>query len=484
MTGMRKFKWVGALAFGLVSLTGSAIDRGMRYEKWHNDYKDTVVYKIFMKPKNTKTMGTNLEDAMDIVRRIEKWTGGMHQIAYLVGWQFEGHDSKYPSWSEVGRLVTYPGADTPLAALRRAMRDAKGHNADLSLHINMDDAYTNAPDWQAYWDAGAICRAKDGKPAKYQVFCGEQSYQVNHIKEWEAGLAQKRIRGLVEMIPELKDSKTIHIDAFFGTKDAFLGTSYKDDEKAMDKCIDLLHELGIDVTTELLFDMDHIGFFPTVYHNNMDERHRLQVRPEVMCGGDQEWCCRDMNWYCFGETWHARAPDGGVIYPEAWGESHWGDLSKNGMKDAKKFLKGLYTHSMLCRWYNNHAPIRHEVDADHYKVYRKDGVLCDVRIADRRLVVTENARTVVEDGDMLLDFAEPDGAKLIAYSAKGCERTFELPGAMMGAKKFTGLLLPSETPVTLVPADGKVRVKLGAGEGLCLKEVKWCAKRSLAGFVE
>ena len=458
-----------AVAVAVMAMTAGAVERGMRYDKWHNDYKDTVVYKIFMKGKTSPTVGTNLSDAMDIIRRIEKWTGGMHQIAYLVGWQFEGHDSKYPSWSEVGRKLSYPGTDTPLAALRQAMRDAKRHNADLSLHINMDDAYTNAPDWQAYWDAGAICRTKDGKPAKYQVFAGEQSYQVNHIREWEAGLAQKRIRALVGMLPELKDSKTIHIDAFFGTKDDFLGTSYKDDEKAIDKCIDLWHELGIDVTTELLFDMDHVGFFPTVYHNNMDERHRLQVRPEVLCGGDQEWCCRDMNWYCFGETWHARPPDGGCVYPEAWGESHWGDITKNGMQDARRFLKGLYTHSMLCRWYNGHAPVRHEVDAEHYRVCRKDGVLCDVRIADRNLTVTENGRLVAEGGDMLLDFAEPDGAKLIAYSAKGCDRTFELPKTMRGVRKFAGLLLPSETPLAFEPADGKVRVKLAAGEGFCVK---------------
>ena len=449
-----------------------AVARGMRYAKWHNDYKDAVVYKIFMKAKDEPAMATNLADAMDIVRRIEKWTGGMHQIAYLVGWQFEGHDSKYPSWSEVGRQVAYPGTDTPLAALRQAMRDARRHNTDLSLHINMNDAYTNAPDWQAYLEAGAICRAKDGQPAKYQVFCGEQSYQVNHIREWEAGLAQRRIRAIIEMIPELRDAKTIHIDAFFGTQDEFLGTSYKDDEKAIDKCIDLWHELGIDVTTELLFDMDHIGFFPTVYHNNMDERHRLQVRPEVMCGGDQEWSCRDMNWYCFGETWHARAPDGGVVYPEAWGESHWGDLARSSMQDGKKFLRGLFTHTLLCRWYNRHAPVRHEVDAVHYKVHRRGGVLCDVRIADRRLTVTQNGRVVAEGGDMLLDFAEPDGAKLIAYSKAGCDRTFELPEAMGGVKRFAGLRLPSEQPVELTPVEGKIRVTLSAGEGFCVQEAE------------
>lgn len=464
---------VVALGAILLSTTAFAVPRGMRYDKWHNDYKDAIVYKIFMKGKGSKTMGVNLTDAMRIIERIRRWSGGMHQIAYLVGWQFDGHDSKYPSWSEVGPLVSYPGASTPLEALRKAMRDARALNADLSLHINMNDAYTNAPDWKAYWDAGAICRTADGQPAKYQVFAGEQSYQVNHIREWEAGLAQKRIRGLLEMLPELKDAKTIHIDAFFGTKDAYLKTSYKDDEKAIDKCIDLWHELGIDVTTELLFDMDHVGFFPTVYHNNMDERHRLQVRPEVLCGGDQEWCCRDMNWYCFGETWHARAPDGGCIYPEAWGESHWGDLGRRSLEgDGKNFLKGLFTHSLLCRWYNGHAAVRHEVDADTYRVFREGGVTCCVRIADRNLTILENGRTVADGGDMLLDFAEPDGAKLIAYSAGGCSRFFELPKPMCGVKSFKGLVLPAEKPVELVPENGKVLVKLGAGEGFCVKEAK------------
>ena len=95
-----------------------------------------------------------------------------------------------------------------------------------------------------------------------------------------------------------------------------------------------------------------------------------------------------------------------------------------------------------------------------------------MRITDRHLTVTENGRTVVDGGDMLLDFAEPDGAKLIAYSEKGCDRTFELPKAMKGEKKFSGLLLPTEDPLMLEPVDGKVRVRLSEGEGFCVKGVK------------
>jgi hypothetical protein len=48
---------------------------------------------------------------------------------------------------------------------------------------------------------------------------GEDMYNVVYPKEWEAGLAQRRIDGLIQMIPELKEGHTIHIDVFIANRD-------------------------------------------------------------------------------------------------------------------------------------------------------------------------------------------------------------------------------------------------------------------------
>jgi hypothetical protein len=44
------------------------------------------------------------------------------------------------------------------------------------------------------------------------------SYQMSYTQEWKTGLAQKRIDVLIELIPELLEGKTFHIDAFLGAR--------------------------------------------------------------------------------------------------------------------------------------------------------------------------------------------------------------------------------------------------------------------------
>jgi len=41
----------------------------------------------------------HITDVLDRIRVIDALTRGIPKIMYLVGWQFQGHDSKYPSWS-------------------------------------------------------------------------------------------------------------------------------------------------------------------------------------------------------------------------------------------------------------------------------------------------------------------------------------------------------------------------------------------------
>ena len=433
---------------------------GIRYGSWLNHYRDSCVYKIGLKGKHLKEPYTTMEQAMDIIRRVHDFSGGIHQVVYLCGWQFDGHDSKYPSWAEVGQHVAYGGEATPLLALRRFVRDAREYGADVSLHINMNDAYTNAPNWQAYVDADAICRRKDGSLQPYQVFDGEQSYQINHEREWKSGLAARRIDALLKMIPELRESKTIHIDAFFGDASPYHGLDYKEDMVWCDKIVDYWRSKGMDVTTELLSDVDQIGYFPMVYHFNLDERHRVAVDPAVLCGGDGEWSVRNMNFYSFDDAWKARTPDAGVVYPEAWGEGHFADLKGHHVADAGAFLCKLVRTTMMNAWYNKFRPVRHVVDAETYRVEWTGGVVSEVRMADRRLSVTEKNRTVVDGGDFFLDYED---GKILAYSADGCSREFVLPPLLAKEKCFKGRFWPSGAPASFAAQDGKIKIELPKG---------------------
>jgi hypothetical protein len=74
-------------------------------QPWRHDYSQTLVMKIFLcrQDSNGKVGKVYLtfEQALDVIRKLDNVTLGVPKVIYLVGWQFTGHDSGYPSWSVV-----------------------------------------------------------------------------------------------------------------------------------------------------------------------------------------------------------------------------------------------------------------------------------------------------------------------------------------------------------------------------------------------
>lgn len=436
----------------------------MKLDRFFNTYHDSAVYKIYIKDKKENHVRTTLDQAMDYIRAIHDYSGGMHQVVYLVGWQYAGHDSKYPSWGNVGDQCKSSFSQDPREALRAMMREARKYKADVSLHINMNDAYTNSPLWQAYVDNDLLCRDANGNIVKGRVFGGEQSYPISHLKEWRSGFAKKRIHELLELLPELKDARTIHIDALFGHESPGDGISFKDDIAAIDECARYWHELGIDVTIEHLPSYDQIGYFPYVYHLNLDERHKVLYPPSLICGGTGYSVRSRIDYY--NKLWQCTMPNAGCIYEEAWGAAHWGDRM-GPFKPSGAFLGNLFHTIILYAYYNKSYPVKHGIDRENYTVERANGVVSNIRMKDRALTVTDNGRTVVVDHDFFLDFPDNDG-KILAFSENGCDRTFKLPPSFADAKVLTGKRYPDGADVRLSVEGDSVRIVLTPETSLVL----------------
>jgi hypothetical protein len=199
------------------------------------------------------------EQTLEMTRRIHNLTLGVPQVNYLVGWHHEGHDSKYPDWSEVNRHLKRDGDETPLESLQWLMREARQYKATISLHLNMMDAYPDSPLWDEYVEKDIIAKDKDGNVIKGKEWGGMHSYQMSYTQEWKMGLAQKRIDGILEMIPELVEGKTIHIDAFLGERPGegrgqlispYLGYTKEEELATQRKIFRYWRDRGIDVTSE------------------------------------------------------------------------------------------------------------------------------------------------------------------------------------------------------------------------------------------
>ena len=86
-------------------------------------------------------------DALNVARRIDNITLGLPKIVYLVGWQYSGHDSKYPAWDKVNERLKRSEDPTALDSLKLLIREARAFNTTISLHLNMIDAFTDSPLW-------------------------------------------------------------------------------------------------------------------------------------------------------------------------------------------------------------------------------------------------------------------------------------------------------------------------------------------------
>ena len=255
---------------------------------WMHDYSQTVVMKLFLCSRdsvgNVKHVYLKFADALDEIKKIDQLTLGIPKIIYLVGWQFTGHDSGYPSWEKVNNNLKRPQDSTALQSLHWLINEAKKYHTTVSLHINMIDAFKNSPLWKTYFENDIIIKNKNGEPIPGEIFDGMQSYQISYAREWKLGYAQKRINALLKMLPELKEAGTIHIDAFHSiqpirSKDTIssplLGSTVNDEIEAQRKIFRYWRIKGIDVTSEgdiyWLRKDPFIGLQPMSWHFDMND---------------------------------------------------------------------------------------------------------------------------------------------------------------------------------------------------------------------
>ncbi len=251
---------------------------------WLLPYHQSLVYKTMNAYKdaegNLKEVHLTFSQTFELIERIHHMTLGIPQVVYLTGWQYNGHDSKYPAWEEVNEALKRPEDATALDSLRWLMREARARfGARVSLHINMMDAYEDSPYWDEYVAKDIIAKDLHGNVIPGKQWGGMVSYQMSYTQEWKTGLAQKRIDKLIAMIPELVESGTIHIDAFLGRrpgKDAidqpispYLGYPKEEEAETQRKIYRYWRDQGIDVTSEWAYglrDDRMVGLQPWCWH--------------------------------------------------------------------------------------------------------------------------------------------------------------------------------------------------------------------------
>lgn len=425
---------------------------------FRHTYSQCLAYKIFCADKAHPDQNlVAFEEVLRFIRVIHDITDGLEQVVYLVGWQFDGHDSKYPAWSEVNARLKRPQDPDARASFCWLAAEAQKYNAFVSVHINMSDAYESSPLWGEYRKHGLIVLGPEGQPYKAGVWGGEQSYLVDKVKEWKSGHAKKRIDALVELLPFLKASGSVHIDAF-----GLIGQN-EDLRQAVYGIFDCWRGLGIDVTTEY-FDFELVGRLPMVYHLNLSEESRIKYPASVVCGGG-DGCNQRLR--RTDEGW-AHLPEAGCLYEEAWGVSIDGDLGVGGLSGI---VGKLCTRTLPWTFLNRHRALSYENGADVYRVRFDGGVETAVRKSDRRLTLREGGRTLVDGGDVFMPALWTKGGEWFVYSRDGGTRTWPAPEAWKGKPEVHAFALSDDgrAPATVMPLrDGSLTVQLNPGQAFAL----------------
>lgn len=475
-----------ALEGGIATIEAEVLDKGRSLKAatevvvrpFYRDYHQTLVLKLFLgmegepverlaqEPlfqKNHDVLCT-FEEALDVIRKTDHLTRGIPKIVYLVGWQKGGHDHGYPSWDEVNPRLKRAQDATALDSLRWLIREARTYHTTVSLHINMVDAYRQSPLWEEYVSRDCLAKDEGGNLLVAGIqMQGEDMYNVVYPREWEEGLAQRRIDRLIDMIPELREGHTIHVDVFIAQRENARPISpwhAKPENGGLtpDRYVDtqrqIFHywrERGFDVTGEGIFWAHPPGegftglqpmswWYPGDPGYQMDIPECLMARGRTDRGGDGD--------FRFGSSMH--------------GEDIW-------IKD-KENMPGFL--GMFCRttlpWYFLSRLEREKFEND--VLYYKDGVLA--RIEGGHKVIRRGDLVLREDDNLFVPALWKD-KEIIAYSGLGyTDRCWMLPEDWRDVQRvdLSRITLDGCSPLkkNAPVVDGKLVLSLAKDEAIAV----------------
>ncbi|MDR3711567.1 MAG: endo-alpha-N-acetylgalactosaminidase family protein [Puia sp.] len=372
--------------------------------------RGSISYKIFMDEPTAKDPVTTMDQLDKIVTAIYHITDGLPQIAYLVGWQYHGHDTGYPSfdqWNE--RLGSRAGVYERSAYYRSHL------NTCLSYHINIDDAYRS----NKGFDTAIMATDFDGGPMFWQMFHSDTAFHISHTKDLQTGSIFKRLDALFKTVPV---RQVVHIDAMrtincnpVWEKDS-LGVA-EELEQGLKPIMRWLRDRGIAVTTEGQNGMPHelTGVVAGVYHLDEPSEANLMIRHRKLLGGG--WQEGRGRLECgLGTSLHED-----LAYRKVG--NNWGFT-----KDWGVLRERIYLGSLLYLYYQERQLVDASKKTEGWALKFDDGTTVAIDTKNDHLLVSRGDLVIARDDDRFV----PLDHSIYVYSKAGGAREWMLPAAFRG----------------------------------------------------
>ncbi len=417
-------------------------------------YHQTLTMKLFMskakfdgklkrKDNGESEIFLTCEQALEVIRQMDNLTLGIPKIVYLVGWQYNGHDSKYPAWFEGNEKLKRPGDANTLESLRWLMKKAEKYHTTVSLHINMFDAYEDSPLWDTYVKNDIIAKNTDGT-----VRACEWGYPVSYAQEWKTGFAQKRIDSLCSLLP-IQKAGTVHIDAFHtwppvpvfgndgsyradlskGVISPYLKFTVDDETEAQRNIFRYWASKGIDVTSEgvdFLRETSFEGYQAMAWWFGGLDKY-LKYPAYYYCGGqdNSEWG------KLFGSSMHGE------------------DIVKKDPQNLPDFIHQFCTKTAIW-YYLNQLERQYIVFNDDYKSVQFSNKV-NTSLSNGNFMLKQGDVTLVENDDVFIPALWIQKPSIIAYSKNGYQnKMWTLPQGWSKVKKVE---------LSVISASGKKKME-------------------------
>ena len=403
------------------------------------DYSKCMVMKLGMahpekKIPNKSHVKLTFSDALEYIKKIDNITQGITKIYYLVGWQYLGHDDKYPDFFEVNEALKRPEDKTAYDSFKWFCEEAKKYHSVISVHINFNDAYDNAPSFGEFVKNNALIRKKNGKIDPIENYNGRKCYKTCLKAYWETGLFKKMFDRFIETFPFIAETGTIHVDNFQCYKNYAPYISIREMQDARREMIKYVHNKGIDITSEFTYKendslpnkpifglprdhfrketMDTVGLIPLSWWcYRMTEKELVETPPSVYCGGE------------FREKKYNK-----LLYGNMHGEDI---VIKENNNWAEDFIYRFATYQVPCHFLNSHKRLAINGKGSNLSCIFSDGI---VSYAKGEKITLNNK--LIKDGDTLfLPFVHKE-KQYIAYSVKGDIRIWDIPEKNLKSAKI------------------------------------------------
>lgn len=468
--------YIFTLVYFVVSVNAQIIKAPAQIPKpevnWHHSYHQTLLMKLFLSDveaekgegkqkkmcdKGDSKVIVNFEQALEIIKKVDLLTVGIPKIIYLVGWQYNGHDSKYPAWDEVNPKLKRSQDETALQSMKWLMEEAFKYNTTVSVHINMMDALNDSPLWNIYMENNIIAKNVDG--TLRNALWG---WLISYAQEWETGYAQKRIDRICEMLP-LKRAGTVHIDAFHtwaplepkGPLSPYLGHSVEKETEAQMKIFKYWEKKGIDLTSEFvsayrLFTFE--GFQPASWHLDLSVEQYMAWPASYYCGGVDP----GERGKLFGSSMHGE------------------DIFIKDPGQLEGFLHQFCIRTLPWYYLNRLKRLEYIKDESCQKVHFEEGVTTN--LSDTEYSIKQNGRLLVLNNDVFVPALWTENPTIIAYSTDGYKKKeWTLPPDWPEVRKISiSKLLIDNTKTKIryeTVKDNKITLSLNKGEGVVLSPI-------------